>query len=67
MVKIYTQAGNRREFLATAESLAEAKIFIVEDLERNKQDTHYFRYVERNKEIWVDYGSWYSFFVLVEE
>lgn len=67
MVKIYAQTGKRKEFLAKAESLASAMDFIVNDLEKNNQDTHYFRYVERGNEILVDFGSWTSFFVLVEE
>lgn len=67
MVKIYIQSGKRKEFLTKTETLGEARGFIAEDLEKNKQDTHYFRYIERGNEILVDYGSWDSFFVLVEE
>lgn len=67
MVKVYLKTGERKEYLTSVETKSDAREFIINELEKTNQDTHYFRYIFRDNETLVDYGSWSSYYILVEE
>jgi hypothetical protein len=67
MVKIYLKTGEEREYVTSVETKSDARLLIINELEKTNQDTHYFSYAFEGKETIVDYGCWPSCYILVEE
>lgn len=67
MVKVYLKTGEERTYIDSVGTKSDARLLIINELEKTNQDTHYFSYAFEEKETIVDYGCWPSCYILVEE
>ena len=74
ILKLYFQYPNRnggtsREFVCSFDDKEEAVMLAVRDLHKRCPEfkSYYQRFWEQDGEMWIDFGSWSEFYIVVED